>query len=90
MAAKKTILIQFPANPDANFVHRLRNLGEDLWREVERSGLGSVGGIETVDCAADRLRVEIRKTRKIRTVRKLVEKLLAVHFSDYEPTITYS
>lgn len=90
MPPQKTITITFPANSDGSLTHQVRNFGEDLWREIEQTKLGDVGGIEAVDRATDTLRVHIYHTRKIGTVRKLVEKLLKAHFLDYRSEISYS
>ncbi|MEL7257917.1 MAG: hypothetical protein AAFN80_08735 [Pseudomonadota bacterium] len=90
MAAQKTITILFPTNSDGALTHQVRNFGEDLWREIEQTGLGDVGGIETVDRATDKLKVQIHHTRKISTVRMLVDKLLKAHFLDYRSEVSYS
>ena len=90
MPAQKTITITFPANHDDSLTHRIRNFGEDLWREIEEEGLGSVGGIETVDRATDTVQISIHHTRKIGTVRKLADKMLKAHFPDCRPEVSYS
>ena len=90
MPAQKTITITFPANHDDSLTHQIRNFGEDLWREIEKERLGSIGGIETVDRATDTLRISIHHTRKIGTVRKLVDKMLKTHFLDHRSEVLYS
>lgn len=90
MPAQKTIIILFSTNSDGALTHQVRNFGEDLWREIEQTDLGDVGGLETVDRATDKLKVQIHHTRKINTVRKLVDKLLKAHFLDYRSEVSYS
>lgn len=90
MPVRKTITILFPTNSDGALTHQVRNFGEDLWREIEQADLGDIGGIETVDRATDELRVQIHHTRKISTVRKLVDRLLKAHFLDYRAEVSYS
>lgn len=89
MPAQKTITIRFPTNTDGSLTHQIRNFGEDLWREIEETKLGDLGGISTVDSATDTLTVRVFHTRKIGTVRKLVEKLLKEHFLDYRSNVIY-
>ena len=72
MPARKTITILFPANIEGTLTHTVRNFGEDLWRKIEQTDLGDLGGIETVDKTTTSLRVKVHHTRKIRTVRKRV------------------
>ena len=90
MPAKKTITIVFPTNSDGALTHQIRNFGEDLWREVEQTSLGDVGGLVSVDKATNKLMIQIHKTRKISTVKKLVEKHLKAHFLDYRSEVSYS
>ncbi|NSX56049.1 hypothetical protein [Parasulfitobacter algicola] len=45
--------------------HKIRNFGEVLWQEIEQKKLGDIGGLETVDCATDRLTVKIYHRKKI-------------------------
>ena len=90
MAAQKTIIITFSANSDGSLTHQVRNFGEDLLRQIEQDGLGDVGGIEAIDGATDTIRVHIHHTRKIGTVRKLVDKLLRAHVLDSQSELLYS
>ena len=79
MPAQKTITLSFPNYADNRLTHQVRNLAEDLWREIEKPGLGDVGGLETVDRAVDTLIIRINHTRNIGRVRKLVDDLLSAH-----------
>ncbi len=90
MPVEKTITITFPNNHDGSLTHQIRNFGEELWSEIERAKLGDVGGLEAVDKATDMLSVQIYRTRKVRTVRRMVDKLLEAHFLDYRSEVHYS
>lgn len=90
MPAQKTITIRFPETSDGSLTHQIHNFGEDIWREIEQTGLGDVGGLETVDRATDELSIKIFRTSKIWTVRKLVERILKAHFLDYRSKVLYS
>ncbi|HMB47455.1 MAG TPA: hypothetical protein VKN63_04185 [Afifellaceae bacterium] len=79
MPVQKKITLIFPSNTDGRLTHRIRNFAEDLWREIEKSGLGDVGGLETVDQAVDILTIQIKHARKTGYVRKRVRNLLKSH-----------
>ncbi len=89
MPAKKTIIIEFPTNTNDALTHQVRNFGEDLCLRLEEENLGDMGGIRTVDRATDKLIVRVSHTRKVGTVRKLVEKILKQHLLDNRSEVTY-
>lgn len=88
MPKQKTIVIEFETDTDMSLIHQVRNFGEDLWRQIERERLGSVGGLAQVDQATNQLIVVVYHTRKIGTVRALVTKLLKGHMLDGRSTVT--
>ncbi|WP_309668426.1 hypothetical protein [Tabrizicola sp.] len=89
MASKKLIRIVFPTNTDGSLTHQVRNLGEDLWREVEATRLGDVGGFATIDRATDTLLVTVYHTRKVGRARAIVQKLVAQHLLTDRSQITF-
>lgn len=90
MPSQKTITIHFPGNHDGSLTHQVCDFGEDLWREIEPTKLGDVGGIEKIDLATDTLCIQIHHTRKIGTVRKLVDQLLKTHLLEDKSEVSYS
>lgn len=89
MSSQKIIVIAFPADINGSLTHQVRNFGEDIWREIEQSGLGDVGGIDAIDQATDVLRIHVFRIQKVGTVRKLVEKLLKAHILHTRSKVSY-
>lgn len=89
MAAKKTIKLHFPTCAQDDLGFKIWIFAEDVWREIERGGLGDVGGTDGVDAVGDTPIVRIKHTRKIGRVRKAVEKLLKKHFLYDAAEMTY-
>lgn len=56
------ISIDFPKTADTGYVGRVRNLAEDLYRQIELAGEGTVSD---VDRATDRLEVSIHKSQHL-------------------------
>lgn len=52
---------------DTDPVPRIRNFGEDLWRELKNSGLAEMD-LDEIDGATDRMRVSAIKATKLKTV----------------------
>ena len=90
MVAQKSISIAFPANRDGALTHRIRNLGEDLWRDIEKDGLGDLGGLSTIDSAREKLTIRIKLSRNINRVRRIVAKRLDDHRLATDAKVTYS
>ena len=90
MPAKLTTIISFPTNKDGHLTKRVRDFGEDLWREIESRGLGNVGGLKTVDAAVDKLIVHADANKLVGQVRKRVEALLKQHLLHKLAAITYN
>jgi len=68
-------------------VHRIRNLGEDFWREFQATGLARVHagkgyGEYDVDHATGLIIIEVKHTRMIGRVKKRVDQLLRQHYFD--------
>jgi hypothetical protein len=89
MGSQKRIRVTFPTNIEGRLTHQIRNLGEDLYREIEVAGLGSIVGLAQVDEATDVLMITVLHTRKIAQVRALVTKLVARHLLSNRAQITF-
>jgi hypothetical protein len=76
------IVIDFEVPTDssarADIVHRIRNFGEDLYRELKRSGLAEID-LDEVDRAIDQIHARAIKVRKVRTVSAFIAKMLEQH-----------
>lgn len=82
MARQITIALDSAAHPgpqDAALVHRLRNFGEDLYREFSASGQAEISPDE-IDTATSELRVVVRATRHLGAVTAFIEKTLRQHY----------
>ena len=81
----RTLVISFRLPADARTrgseIHRIRNFGEDLYREFRDSRLAEVDLAE-IDRATDKLAVRGIKNRKYHTVEEIVRKLLMRHHFD--------
>ncbi|MEO4041169.1 hypothetical protein AAFN47_06125 [Hoeflea sp. CAU 1731] len=89
MPGQKIATIFFPSNKDGHLTTRIRNLGEDLWREIESRGLGDVGGLKTVDKAIDTLVVRAENAQLVGQVKKRIENLLKAHLLHKLAAVTY-
>ncbi len=78
MSPQRTIRLRFALCDPAD-IHRIRNLGEDLYRQIERTELGDIGGLDTVDRATDSLVVHIPHARHVRRMQRMVEDLVREH-----------
>lgn len=83
----RTFLLEFRPNSVDSQIHKVRNLGEDLWQEIERQGLGTLGGLEKVDAATNSLEIKVRKKRLYGLVGKIISHQLKAHFLDDIATI---
>jgi hypothetical protein len=73
------IVIDFDQERDArSLMHRVRNLGEDLYRACRDDGWAEIS-LEEVDRATDRLTVRVLSAKHVRRVATMIEKLLAEH-----------
>jgi hypothetical protein len=88
MASKKVIRIAFPTNADWALTHQIRTLGEDLWREIERQGLGDLGGIGTVDQTTDGFEIKVNHAQMINRVRLAVDRVIARHLLTERAVVT--
>jgi len=74
------IIIDFEPDSDAHsLMHRVRNLGEDLFRACRGDGWASIS-LEDVDRATNRLVVAVRSARRVRRIAAMIDKLLAEHY----------
>lgn len=80
MPTGRTILIEFPGGLDNTMLYRIRNLGEDLVRQIEMTTLGDLGGIGTTDAATNTLTIHVPHARRVRRVRDMAEKIAGRHF----------
>ena len=69
------ISINFPSG-DLGYVHRVRNFAEDLYRQIQLTGLGTV---QDIDRATDLVLVEIHHSRDLGTVRGILKKEIQRH-----------
>jgi hypothetical protein len=56
------ITIEFPPSDDIGYIHRVRNFAEDLFRQIELTGEGTV---RDIDRATDLLEVRIRRSQQL-------------------------
>jgi hypothetical protein len=80
MAPDIVIDFEVPTESSArgDIIHRIRNFGEDLYRELKRSGLAEIDLAE-VDRAIDQIRARTIKVRKVRTVSAFIARMLEQH-----------
>jgi len=76
-----------PETVDSNLVHRLRNFGEDLYREFSTSGFAEIS-LNEVDSATSELRVVRNAKRHIGVVSAFIRKTLQQHKLDDQFTVT--
>jgi hypothetical protein len=80
------VTIEFgDTTPD--LTHRVRNFGEALYREFERTS-GAAISLDEVDRATNQLQVDVRATRHLGTALELVNKLLRQHMLDEVAHVT--
>ena len=70
-----------PGGPDDALVHRLRNFGEDLYREFSLSGQADIS-LEEIDSATTEINVLVRAKRHLGDVSSIVAKSLKQHDLD--------
>ena len=70
-----------PDAPDADLVHRLRNFGEDLYREFSLSGHADIW-IEEIDAATTEFHVLVKAKRHLGGVSAFIAKTLKQHNLD--------
>jgi len=76
----RQIVVDFNLGRDrCSDIHRIRNFGEDLYRQCRDEGWASIS-ITDVDPATDELRVSVRSARRVRQAAQMIENLLAHHF----------
>jgi hypothetical protein len=88
MAVPRFVHLHFPSNEDGSLTHRMRNLGEALWQAIEKTGLGTLGGLNAVDMTTNLIVVEVHHASKVRTVEARVRRLLAEHKLDSQCVMT--
>ncbi len=71
----------YPDGPDADLVHRLRNFGEDLYREFSLSGQADIS-LEEIDSATTEIHVLVRAKRHLGGVSAFIAKTLKQHNLD--------
>lgn len=72
---------------DRDLVHRLRNFGEDLYREFSTSGYAEIS-LQEVDTATSELRVFVNAKRHLGTVSAFIKKTLRQHKLDNQFTVS--
>lgn len=70
-----------PDAADADLVHRLRNFGEDLYREFSLSGQAAVS-LDEIDSATTEIHVLVKAKRHLGGVSAFVAKTLKQHNLD--------
>ena len=78
--ASRLVTISFDLANDAHntLISRIRNFGEDLYREFRKTG-HAVVDIEAVDRAVDQLSLEVAASRHIGEVLAFIKKTLKHH-----------
>jgi hypothetical protein len=74
----RTIVIRFNGASDPTLIHRIRNLGEDLYREFQENGQAAMD-ITEVDRATDTLRVTLAASRHLGAVLNFIKSALRHH-----------
>jgi len=80
----RRILIEFDARPGENsssLTHRVRNLGEDLFREFSDTGWATMSLAE-VDAATDKLQLTVHRKSDLGSAMRVVKTLLKKHHFD--------
>jgi hypothetical protein len=83
----KRFTITFPAEKDSNFTHRVRNFAEDIYREIETTGLGAVCDI---DQARDAVWFELNDSHDVGHARKILRRELENHRLTIDATVAES
>ena len=71
------LVVEFPS-PTHDDIHRIRNFGEDLFRQFQANAWAEIS-IDGVDRATDRLIVTVRQRKQVRRVEALIQTTLARH-----------
>ena len=77
----------YPDGPDDNLVHRLRNFGEELYREFSLSGQADVS-LDEIDSATTEIHVVVSAKRHLGGVSAFIAKTLKQHNLDDLFTVT--
>ena len=88
MTSKRTITISFSADASDDEIHKRRNFGEDLWREIEVTKMGDIGGLDAIEAARDQFAVYVKHARQINRVKKRVHELLDAHMLSESAKVT--
>jgi hypothetical protein len=80
MAPDIVIDFELPTESSArgDIIHRIRNFGEDLYRELKRSGIAEID-LGEVDRATDQIRARKIRVRNVRTVSAFISGMLERH-----------
>ena len=70
-----------PVQPNSDMVHRLRNFGEDLFREFAANGQAEIS-LDEVDSAVSELRVFVKGKSKLGVVFSSIKRMLQDHKLD--------
>jgi hypothetical protein len=89
VTVEKNIILNFPKAIEPDMVHKIRNFSEELYGEIEETGLADMGGLEAADSVTTILKIEVKHAKKVRTTRKIVGKLLDSHFLTEVTKVTY-
>ena len=81
------ITIRFPADRDDVYAHRVRNFAEDLYRQIQLTGMGTVADI---DRAIDVVTVLVGTARHFGAVQGVIRKALQRHKFEHEAVVTRS
>jgi hypothetical protein len=83
----RIITIQFSGADDRALVHRIRNLGEDLYREFQNNGQATMD-IAKVDRATDRLQITLAASRHLGAVMNFIKSALRQHHLEQVAEVT--
>ena len=90
MPLRVTIALDDTAQPgtlDSGLIHRLRNFGEDLYREFSKSGYAEIS-LQEIDAATNELRVYVKAKRHLGVVSTFIKKTLEQHNLDQQFTVS--
>lgn len=83
----KRFTIIFPSGRETGFTHRVRNFAEEIYRQIEKTGLGIVSDTDQV---RDEVWFELSDSHEVGHARKILRLELDNHRLTSDATVTES
>ena len=83
----KRFTIAFPSGRDSAFAHRVLNFAEDIYRQIEKAGIGRMCDI---DRSRDVVWFEVHNSHDLGLARKVLMRELADHHLTADATVSES